>query len=185
MDIEQSIEQLLLSSDARTIRLFAASCAERLSPVFGAVRDGDESRREDVALVVETLNALWDARAVPESFSARLAAVTSLEELQPNELGIAAIADTYAFYAVLVLMYATRAVISSDPADAARCSHACLTALGQLDQNVHGASFHQEEVDRQLRLLESLILEVAVDEIRESDRAIARRRLSAIVARLR
>ena len=181
---ESVAERLLRQSDSQTLRVFAASCAERLLPVFGTLRAGDPGRADDIALLVDTLEELWGQSVASALLASQLEKISALRELQPTEVGLRLVADIYAFYAVLVFMHAAETASNNDRQAAAECAHASLTAMGQLDANVPGSAFYEEELNRQSAVLEMLKGRVTIATMRAEDQSIARRRVAAIVARL-
>ena len=58
-----------------------AECVERVAQIFTGTRGGDPSRIDDVATVVEALDALWDFSAEPQVFGPFVERVGRFEEL--------------------------------------------------------------------------------------------------------
>ncbi|MGW2276279.1 hypothetical protein [Streptomyces yangpuensis] len=116
-----------------------------MAPLFVGLRAGTPGREADLDFYVESVRDLWQA---DRPLADAIKGVRRLErfwELQPNEEGITAVADTYAFFAALCLRYAMGAHGSGSADDAVSCGHVALTAMGMLDQNVTGARFLAEE----------------------------------------
>jgi hypothetical protein len=184
MVVDKDVQRSLGAVGGRELRIFVASCAERLSQVFCAIRASDPSRAEDIAYVVESLEDLWNLEIPAEPFGARRERLESFPEFEPTEVGLIEVADIYSFYGLLVLMYAVGCAASGDPREAVSCAHVALTAMGQLDQNIVGASFFSEEKVRQAEVLDLVERSVALFDIRHNDSVIGQRRAEAILARL-
>jgi hypothetical protein len=182
--VDEQIADRLQTADRRTLRLFAAGCAERLAETFCAVRSGDETRAADIATVVEALDDLWNLDVPADAFDARRARIEALPELQPSELGLSKVEDVYPFYAVLVLMYALRCAATADPQTAVSAAHAVLTATGQLDRNVSGASFFAAEQARQAAELAALESGGEPAELRDQDRTMALALAKVVLGRI-
>ena len=185
MVVDEGIASALREADQRVVRIFAASCAERLVQVFCAARATDPSRGDDIAYVVETLEDLWDLRVPADSFDARRAHLLSFQELQPTDFGFTQIADIYSFYGCLILMYATKcAEAGGDPEAAISCAHASLAAMGQLDQNIGNATHFSNERARQETTLEELGRHTPLSRIRDNERLAAQGLVTTILDRV-
>ncbi|WP_432841104.1 hypothetical protein [Dactylosporangium sp. CA-092794] len=185
MVVDEGTVRALREGSGQLARIFAASCAERLVQVFCAARATDLSRADDIAYVVETLEDLWDLKRPTGTFDDRREHLLSFPELQPNEMGFTQVADIYSFYGCLVLMYATKcAAAGGDPEAAVSCAHASLTAMGQLDQNVAGATFFSEEKSRQEATIDRFGKGAPVARIRDDDRIAAQELVTAIQDRI-
>ncbi|MFV2110583.1 hypothetical protein [Micromonospora sp. LOL_015] len=181
MVVDEETVRALRGGDGQLARIFAASCAERLVQVFCAVRAVDPSRADDIAYVVETLEDLWDLRRPARLLDGRREHLLLFPELQPNDLGFTEADDIYSFYGCLVLMYATKcAATGGDPEVAISCAHASLTALGQLDQNVAGATYLSDERSRQKATIDGVKNRTPLARIRDDDRVAAQELVTAI-----
>ncbi|WP_158707508.1 hypothetical protein [Streptomyces sp. NRRL F-2799] len=110
------------------------------------------------------------------------------QELEPSDEEIVGVAGIYAFYSILALRYASLYRSSAESEDALKCAHACLTAMGQLDQNLTGAEFFAQEAESQRRAISERPLDDLnsghLSQLRECDRTVGRERLVAIQSRL-
>ncbi|PYC75786.1 hypothetical protein C7C46_23630 [Streptomyces tateyamensis] len=143
--VEETVVAELQTGGDEAIRLYVAACAERMAPLFIGLRAGEAAREADVDFYVASVSDLWSVdRPLPDAAD-RARQLERFPELQPAEDGITDVADTYAFFASLVLRYALLANGSGNADHAVSCGHAVLTAMGMLDQNLPGAAFSTEE----------------------------------------
>jgi hypothetical protein len=176
--VEEAVVEALQAGGDEAVRLYVAACAERMAPLFIGLRAGDSARKADVDFVVESVGGLWFAdRPLPDAVD-RVGRLERLPELQPAEEGITDVADTYTFFAALVLRYALLANGSGEVDHAVSCGHAALTAMGMLDQNATGASFAADE-----RRLQSLSVSDTVAGLWEASVAAGRERFRAVLSR--
>lgn len=143
--VEGAVAEALRDGGDEAIRLYVAACAERMAPLFVGLRAGALGREADLDFYAESVRDLWYADRPLADAAERVRLLERCPELQPNEEGLADVADTYAFFAALCLRYALIAHGSGNADNAVSCGHAALTAMGMLDQNVAGASFLAEE----------------------------------------
>ncbi|WP_369244271.1 hypothetical protein [Streptomyces sp. R41] len=143
--LEEAVAEALRGKDGETIRLYVAACAERMAPLFMGPRAGTAGREVDLDFSAESVRDLWQADRPLSDAAERVSMLEWFPEFQPGEEGITDDADTYAFFAALVLRYALLANGSGNADDAVSCGHAALTAMGMLDQNVTGAGFRAQE----------------------------------------
>jgi hypothetical protein len=179
--VDDQVANRLAAADDRAVRIFAASCAERLAQVFCAVRSTEPSRLADVEQLVESLDDLWNLDVPASTLDLHRGKVESFIELQPDELELYKVQDVYSFHAALALMYALKSASSGDPQVAVQCAHVLLTAMGQLDNNVQGALLFDGESERQKATLDSLDSGARTEEIRSADREIAQSLASVIL----
>ncbi len=110
------------------------------------------------------------------------------QELETSDEEVVEVAGIYTFYSILTLRYATLYRSSANSEDALKCAHACLTAMGQLDQNLPGVTFFTQEAECQRRAISEFPLEDSnashLSRLRECDRTVGRERLVAIQSRL-
>ncbi|WP_234432536.1 hypothetical protein [Streptomyces sp. NRRL S-378] len=143
--VEGAVVEALREGGGEAIRLYVAACAERMAPLFVGLRAGALGREADLDFYAESVRDLWHADRPLADATKGVRRLERFWELQPNEEGITAVADTYAFFAALCLRYAMVAHGSGSADDAVSCGHVALTAMGMLDQNVAGASYLAEE----------------------------------------
>jgi hypothetical protein len=184
--VDESVADALAAGSAEQRRIFVAGCAERMAQLFGAVRSPDRDRADDIAAYVESVNALWDADTSAEAFQAAIDRLDRFAELQDDD-ELLEVADTYAFYSVLTLLYALRCAASDDQQNCLKCAHAALTAMGQLDRNVPSARLMDQERQRQQEVsaLPPADLTASSAAMREADAAIGRERAGVVLARMR
>lgn len=180
MLVEADVAAALQSGSGDVARVYAAACVERMAQIFTGLRAGTPGRDRDVDLYVDTLQRLWDLGDPLDNFTARVQRLEKFPELEPTETGHTAVGDIYAFYSVLALRYATLCAGSGSAAEAERCGHAVLTAMGQLDQNVAQAAFYQEEQSWQRRSLPGAEGPVDVDALRVGCAEVSRDRLTVL-----
>lgn len=143
--VDGAVGVALRDGGSEMIRLYVAACSERMAPLFIGMRAGAAGREADVHFYVESVRDLWFADRPLADAAERVRLLDLFPELEPTEEGITDPADTYAFFAVLVLRYALLANGAGDSGTAVSCGHAALTAMWMLDQNVAGADFLREE----------------------------------------
>ena len=79
-------DQQAFRDGPQILRAFVvAECVERVAQIFTGTRGGDPSRADDVATVVEALDALWDFSAEPQVFGPLVERVGRFEELVITE----------------------------------------------------------------------------------------------------
>jgi hypothetical protein len=146
------VAEALRDSGSEVIRLYVAACAERMAPLFIGLRAGVPGREADLDFCVRSVHDLWHPGQPLADAAERVSVLERFPEHQPSEEGgITNVADTYAFFGVLVLRHALLANGTGDARDAVACGHAALTAMGMLDQNLAGAGFSAEEQRLQSR----------------------------------
>lgn len=177
--VEEAVAKALRAGGGEAIRLYVSACTERMAPLFVGLRAGAPGREADLDLYVESVRDLWYADRPLADAPERVGLLERFPELQPNELGITDVADTYAFFAVLCLRHALTAHGSGRADDAVSCGHAALTAMGMLDQNVAGAGFLHEE-----QRLQSLSLSGDAAGLRDASVAAGRERFRSVLGRL-
>ncbi|MER5847782.1 hypothetical protein ABT126_12165 [Streptomyces sp. NPDC002012] len=139
--LEEAVVEALHVGGDEAVRLYVAACAERMAPLFIGLRSGDSGRKADVDFFVESVGGLWFAdRPLPDAAD-RVGRLERFPELQSAEEGITGVADTYTFFAGLVLRYALLANGSGNADHAVSCGHVALTAMGMLDQNTRAPRF--------------------------------------------
>ncbi|MFE5535888.1 hypothetical protein [Streptomyces sp. NPDC056492] len=176
--VEGAVEEALRDGRGEAVRLYVAACAERMAPLFVGLR-GVPGREADLDLYVESLSGLWLADRPIADAAERVRLLERFPELQPDEEGIAGVADTYAFFAALCLRHALLAHNSGNADDAVSCGHAALTAMGMLDESVAGASLLADE-----QRLRSLSLSGDAAGLWDASVTAGRERLRAVVGRL-
>ncbi|MDO0914310.1 hypothetical protein QQM39_26815 [Streptomyces sp. DT2A-34] len=183
MLVEAGVVAALQAGSGDVVRIYAAGCVERMAQIFTGLRAGAPERGVDVDLFVDTLQRLWDLDDTLDDFPERVERLESFPEMQPAETGHIAVGDIYAFYSVLALRYATICVGSESVADAERCGHAVLTAMGELEQNVAGSNFYQEEYDWQRQSIPEVGRALDAGALRAGCAEISRHRFTAVLAR--
>ncbi|MFJ8842725.1 hypothetical protein ACIRFF_07445 [Streptomyces cyaneofuscatus] len=156
-----------------------------MAQVFIGLQGGG-GRDGDLDFTISLLASLWDPNAPVEVFSRAVSALDNFPEMQPTETGLTGISEIYSFYAVLVMRYAALCRANGDIDSALKYGHACLTAMGQLDQNLPRSSFSADEFELQRRIAlagnEGVLNE---EEVRSGDRRIGGERLSTLRERMR
>ncbi|MEV6547818.1 hypothetical protein AB0M57_03805 [Streptomyces sp. NPDC051597] len=145
MLVETDVTEGLETKGHDATRIYAAACVERMAQIFTGFRGSDPGREADVDFFVTLAQRLWDLDDPIEGAVDAVDALEEFQEMQPTETGLTATVDIYCFYSVLALRYAVLCAASGDPAEAVRCGHAILTAMGQMDQNTPGGEFRAGE----------------------------------------
>ncbi|MER5893826.1 hypothetical protein [Streptomyces sp. NPDC001876] len=177
--VEEAVAKALRDGGGETIRLYVSACTERMAPLFVGLRAGVPGREADLDFYVESVRDLWGADRPLAEAAERVSLLERFPELQPNELGITDVADTYAFFAVLCLRHALLAHGAASAEDAVSCGHTALTAMGMLDQNVAGAGLLAEE-----QRLQSLSLSGDASGLWDASVAAGRERFRSVLGRL-
>ncbi|MEV6382709.1 hypothetical protein AB0M31_25295 [Streptomyces sp. NPDC051773] len=189
MVVDEAVAATLRGAVQTQVAVFVASCAERMGQVFTGLSGSDRSRGSDVELFIQLLGDLWSAETSAARFRDYVASLEGFRELEPSDEEIVDVAGIYSFYSVLVLRYAALYRSGGDVEDALKCAHACLTAMGQLDQNLPGVDFFAQEAEFQQNSASPALSGARdsgpVSRLRERDQAVSRERLKAIQARLR
>ncbi|NUT50534.1 MAG: hypothetical protein HOV94_24985 [Saccharothrix sp.] len=170
------------------LAIFVAGCAERMAQVFTGLSGGDATRRADIDAVIRLVDDLWVVAGPGDLFRSHLESLKALSEFKSRGEEIVDVADIYAFYSALALRYAVVYRLSSDVAVVLKCAHVCLTATGQLDRNIPGASFFAQELELQRGATSvdsgNAGLVAPVTHLRMRDKEVSRERLAAIRGRL-
>lgn len=188
MVVDEAVAAMIRRQSYAQAATFVASCAERMVQVFTGLCGDNPARSDDVDFVIRAVGDLWDPGISGDSFRGYVDTLEGFQELQPSDEEIVEVAGIYAFYSVLALRYASLYRSSADSEDALKCAHACLTAMGQLDQNLPGGEFFAQEAESQRRAISEPPLEDVnaghLSRLRECDRTVGRERLVAIESRL-
>ncbi|MGW6616992.1 hypothetical protein ACWGA0_26540 [Streptomyces erythrochromogenes] len=152
MLVEAEVAEALRNRGIEVASIFVASCSERMVQVFSGLQGGEDSRDADLDCAISLVESLWDPDASLEVFSRAASALEEFPEMQPTETGLTGIVEVYSFYAVLTMRYAALCRANGDVESALKCAHACLTAMGQLDQNLPTPSFFAEEAELQRQI---------------------------------
>jgi hypothetical protein len=188
MVVDEAVAVAIRGASQEQIATFVASCAERMAHIFTGLHGDDPKRGKDVELVIHAVEDLWKLETPKGSFRSCVETLEGFHELEPSDEEIIEVVAIYTFYSILSLRYAALYRFSSDAEDALRCAHACLTAMGQLDQNLPDTDFFSQEKESQRRSASAPNLRDgnsgALSRIREHDRTIGRERLVAIQRRL-
>ncbi|MFF8772449.1 hypothetical protein [Kitasatospora sp. NPDC015120] len=177
--VAEDVVQELRTGGDEVVRLYVAACAERMAPLFIGLRAGEAGRATDVDLYVAAVGDLWKTDRPLSDSADRLHSLDRFPELQPAEDGITDTADTYAFFACLVLRYALLANSSGNADQSVSCGHAVLTAMGMLDQNLAGAAFTADE-----QRLQSLSASGNAAGLWDASVAAGRERLRGVLSRI-
>jgi hypothetical protein len=186
--VDEAVAATLRGQSQTQVATFVASCAERMAQVFTGLCGADPARNSDADFVIQLLEDLWDPEIPVDSFRAYVESLEGFRELEPSDEEIVGVADIYSFYSVLALRYAAVYRSSGDVEDALKCAHSCLTAMGQLDQNLPGTAFFAQEAEFQQRTASAPPADALESDLigrqREGDRIVSRERLAVIQSRL-
>lgn len=185
MLVEEEVSQALAEGGPHLPRIFTAGCAERVAQLFTGLNGGDADREQDVQFFVTLLNRLWtlDGRVGGKS---AIEILEQFPDLRPTETGHRDVADIYSFYSVLVLRYAVLCGISGGSESAIQCGHAILTCTGQLQQNLIGSRFMEDEYEYQRNSVRDLKVDVdSLQLFRSVNSEISRNLLIAVRDRIR
>jgi hypothetical protein len=184
--VDEAVATVLQEQSQAQVGAFVAGCAERMVQVFAGLRSDEPARGSDVDMAIRLLEDLWNAEVPQQKFQGWVEFMSEFPELdESSDEEIIDAGEIYSFYAVLALRYAALYRSSGDAETALRCAHACLTAMGQLDQNIPVAAFFAQEAECQQRVISSYPL-TEVDEIaqlRNADQVVSRERLTALQER--
>ncbi|MFE4665106.1 hypothetical protein ACFRI7_25660 [Streptomyces sp. NPDC056716] len=187
MVVDEVVVTALRDHSHAQVGVFVAGCAERMAQVFTALHSDDQKRGSDIDTAILLLEDLWNFESPKQKFQGYVDSLSEFPEIAESSDGeIIDVGEMYSFYAVLGLRYAALYHSSGDAELARKCAHVCLTAMGQLDQNVPIATFFAQEAECQKRAISSYPLG-GVDEIaqlRNADRVISRERLVVLRKRL-
>lgn len=184
MVVDPEVETALRGGSATMRSVLVAGCGERMAQIFIGLCGDDDSREQDVDMVVQMLEDLWDANAESNQFSSYLENVSEFSEFEDSDEELVEVEEIYTFYAVLALRYSVQYRVTMDVDYALRCAHSCLTAMAQLAQNVtdSGVASAESEFQRQAVLSEIGNSELA--EYRSRCRDEGRKRLRIIARRI-
>ena len=166
------------AADPMARRVFVASCAERLAPLYGVVHPDDPG----TAYVIESLELMWDFRLTPESFHDRADALRGLPELAEVDDWVSD-ADTVGGYAAAAALLAAETIVTGTAKKAEECGGTVRAGWSLIGNEVPGSSYWDDEGARQVEVAELLSRvdpRTVAAEIREADREISRERLAAI-----
>lgn len=188
MVVNEAVAATIRGHSYAQVATFVASCAERMVQIFTGLCGDDPARSVDVDFVVHAVEDLWKPEVPSESFRGHMETLEGFQELETSDEQVVEVAGIYTFYSILALRYATLYRSSANSEDALKCAHACLTAMGQLDQNLPGVTFFTQEAECQRRAISESPLEDSnashLSRLRECDRTVGRERLVAIQSRL-
>ncbi|MFF5981430.1 hypothetical protein ACFY78_21525 [Streptomyces olindensis] len=188
MEFDETVAVSLKGQSQHHVAIFVASCAERMVQLFTGLLGADSRRISDVDTVVRLQGMLWDMDAPADSFQAHVTSLDGFQELLPSDEEISDVVGIYSFYSVLSLRYAALYRASGQVEDALKCAHACLTGMGQLDQNLPESLHFAHEGDLQQQTVFMPQLEATnsavLSRLKERDRAVGRKRLEAIRNRM-
>ncbi|MET9295666.1 hypothetical protein [Streptomyces sp. NPDC003077] len=188
MVVDEMVAAVVRRQSQGQVATFVASCAERMVQIFTGLCGGDPARSRDVDFVVHVVGDLWEYGIPVDSFRSYVEILEGFQELESSGDEIIEVAGIYSFYSILVLRYAALYRSSTDAENALKCAHACLTAMGQLDQNRPGGQFFVQEAESQRRAISAPPLggvnSGLLSQLREHDRTAGQERLAAIQDRL-
>jgi hypothetical protein len=172
--MDEQVSAVLGDVDRPTLRIFAASCAERSVQVFCSFRARAADRADDVAFVVETVADLWDLDAAATAFRRRSARLRRFPELRiPVDPGAElpeTLADDRSVFSLAVLLDAVTCARRPSAEAARRCADSSLTAMDRFGDE---PAFEAERV-RQAEVLDLLRTGTPLEGIRHGDQAIGR-----------
>ncbi|MCK8431961.1 hypothetical protein G3I77_02650 [Streptomyces sp. D2-8] len=188
MVVDEAVAAALGELSQSQVEIFVAGCAERMVQLFTGLSGPDPMRVSDVDTAVRLQEDLWNLDTPAEHFRRYVDCLESFQELLPSDEELADVAGIYSFYAVLSLRYAALYRCSRQVDDALKCAHACLTAMGQLDQNLQEPVHFTQEADFQRQAVVTPLAEApnpsSFSRFRERDRAAGRKRLEDVRSRL-
>ncbi|WP_245796377.1 hypothetical protein [Actinacidiphila alni] len=178
--------QFLEVGTAAQVKVFAASCAERMAQLFTGVVGRDAERLSDVELAIRCMERLWEFEAdgqwdeLSQSFE-------SLPELSGEDEPMGALA--YAYDSAACLYYASVYRGTLDSVNVQYCSNHALNGAGFMSGELSdGVDREEIELECQLRDIGDLSLEVMpnipqglVASIRARSRELSRIRLMELL----
>ncbi|MFE8986858.1 hypothetical protein ACFYMI_03400 [Streptomyces collinus] len=188
MVVDEAVAAALRARTQSQVGVFVAGCAERMVQLFTGLAGPDPTRISDVDTVVRLQEDLWNLDTPVEHFRRYLDCLESFQELLPSDEEITDVEGIYSFYSVLTLRYAALYRLSHQLDDALTCAHACLTAVGQLDQNIQEPAHFTREVEFQRQAVLTPLAEApspsSVSRCRARDQDAGRTRLEDVRSRL-
>jgi hypothetical protein len=172
--VDEHMSAALGEVDKPTLRIFAASCAERSVQVFCCFQERDADRADDVVFVVETVADMWDLDVPASALRRRRSRLTRFPELRiPADPGAElpeTLAEEMSVFSLIVIEAAARCA-RRPCAEAARdCAHCSLTTM---DRFAYEPAMEAERV-RMAEVLDLLRTGTPRAEIRRGDQAIGR-----------
>ncbi|WP_125937893.1 hypothetical protein [Streptomyces sp. WAC 06738] len=158
-----------------------------MAQVFTGLRGDGQGRDSDIDTVIRLLAYLWNDEVPQRQFQDCVDSLSGFPEFdESSDEEIIDPREIHSFYAALGLRYAALYRSSGDAEIALKCAHTCLTAMGQLDQNIPVTAFFAQEADCQQHVISSYPLGGAdeIAQLRNADRVISRGRLAALQERL-
>jgi hypothetical protein len=172
--VDEQMSAALGDVDEPTLRIFAASCAERSVQVFCSFRTRAADRADDVVFVVETVADLWDLGVGAAAFRRRSARLRRFPELRvPVDPGgelPETLADEMSVFSLAVLEAAVTCARRPSAEAARDCAHISLTAM---DRFGYGPALEAERV-RQAEVADLLRTGTELKGIRHGDQAVGR-----------
>ncbi|MFH8982958.1 hypothetical protein [Streptomyces varsoviensis] len=188
MVVDEDVAVALRERSHAQVAVFVAGCVERMAQMFIGLRGDAPGRDNDVDTVIRLLEELWNSEVPRKKFQSYVDCLSDFPELDDSfDEEIVDPGEIYSFYAVLALRYAALHRSRGEIEAALKCAHACLTAMGQLDQNIPVAMFFAQETECQQRVVSSCPPDGAADEVaqlRVADRVMGQERLAALQERL-
>jgi hypothetical protein len=177
--VDKQVARGLRAADPMALRVFVASCAERMAPLYGVIHPDEPG----TAYVVESLDLVWDLRLVPDSFHDRAEVLRGLPELAEVDDWISD-SDTVGGYAAAAALLAVESTVTGTAKRAEECAGTVRAGWSLIGNAVPGSSYWDDEGARQVEVTELLSQAdpgTVAPQIRETDREISRQRLAAIL----
>ncbi|EGX55929.1 hypothetical protein SZN_30407 [Streptomyces zinciresistens K42] len=133
VSIDSTIREFSESASSGQMRIFVASCAERMAQLFTGLVGTNTERSQDVELAIRCMDLLWQSQPqiswdeIAESFS-------SLPELAGDEEPPGLLA--YAYDAAATLYYAAKYRKTGNLVDVASCSNHALNSAEYISEEL-------------------------------------------------
>jgi len=135
-----------------------AECVERPAQFFTGTRGADPSRADDVATVVEALDALWDFSAEPQVFAPLVERVCRFEELVITETPDY-VAETLEEGSVMFTLAAFKEALTfgygGDPGAGVMCMAVCDGVAWDIDERFPDEGIYVQEGEARQRALQT------------------------------
>jgi hypothetical protein len=133
VSIESTIREFMESASSGQVRIFVASCTERMAQLFTGLVGADTGRSQDVELAIRCLDLLWQSQ--PQiSWSEIADRFSSMPELAGDEEPPGLLA--YAYDAAATLYYAAKYRETGNLVDVTSCSNHALNSAEYISEEL-------------------------------------------------
>lgn len=185
VDVSDSLDAFLSSSDEVAVVAFIASCVERVGGDLFLALKSDSSRARDADVYLGILDDLWRGSTLThDARVAHMETLAAFPELQGEEEPPGILA--FAYDAVAAAYYAYVYLVSGEVDNVRYCSNHVLNSAGYLgDIESNESSRSEEELAAQswdIRNIVESAGKIATDSLRSRSREISRSRVASLSA---